>query len=213
MLPQYSGICCYTLSVNIQVEGQQGKKVDWVVKHSATVDGVSRMALNAWTQPMFDVPHLSASISEAGEDLIFELDLISKADMANDKIYVEKYYSWANDFYTKMQDAGQPLPPASLLVSRIIAGPINIRVKLANTDSNVDLAVSSVNQVLERWLDWLEDATEIPRVRRGTMLVRDNNLKRLSWTIACADPMNGGSQDAARAIAGPGDEAYIGQGS
>lgn len=53
---------------------------------------------------------------------------------------------------------------------------------------------------------FLEEATEIPRVRRGTMLTRDSELRRLWWAVVGKDPALGDrGPEIAAAMAGPGD--------
>lgn len=53
---------------------------------------------------------------------------------------------------------------------------------------------------------FLDEATEIARVRRGTMLGRDSELRRVWWAITAKDPALGDrGQEIAAAMAGPGD--------
>lgn len=74
--------------------------------------------------------------------------------------------------------------------------------------------------VLHLWsashrLNWLEDASEIARVRRGTMLSRDNVVRRLVRSVTAEEfsSLEESRDEVVRAIEGPGDEAYVGGGS
>lgn len=53
---------------------------------------------------------------------------------------------------------------------------------------------------------FLGEATEIARVRRGTMLGRDSELRRVWWAVTSKDKALGDrGPEIAAAMAGPGD--------
>ncbi|KAG5191033.1 hypothetical protein JKP88DRAFT_12018 [Tribonema minus] len=197
------------------IEGYLGTKVDWCSKVSTKgPGGDASYALSCWTFPMYDVPHLTVALSKSGDTLTLKADLIAKDDTMYSQDYLESYYggetlAWYESIVGNAHTTSLPVP--ATLRGRALASPGLVHV--SGPESEVaELFAASVDKITDMWLAWLADAAEIARVRRGTMLSRDNILRRMSWAVTCKDPMFGDqSQQIATAIAGPGDMAYVGQ--
>lgn len=200
-----------------EITGYLGQKVDWCSKSQATKDGTTVMSLSCWTFPMYDVPHLSLSVSTGPDGIGLEADLIAKDDLMYAQDYLDNYYggetlAWFEGIMDSSHTTAEPQSP--LLRGRVMSSPVHVDVKMPNEPGSLELLATSVDSLVTRWLEWLEDATEIPRVRRGTMLSRDNILRRMSFAVSCKNPMYGSdAQQISIAISGPGDQAYTGQAS
>ncbi|CAM9400645.1 unnamed protein product [Chrysoparadoxa australica] len=196
-------------------------KVDWCNVACTKAGETTKSSLQAWCMPMFDVPHLLVDVTTTGDEMLLELDIVAKDDLmypAADYLanyYGEKTQAWYNKVVENPLASVGPAP--ATVVGRILGSPVRVSVKLdGNNPEATSFAQGAINELAELWLGWLEDATEIPRVRRGTMLGRDTAIRRSYFALLGQDPLLGDSDNAklvAAAMVGPGDAAYTGQAS
>eukprot|EP00904_Undaria_pinnatifida_P006084 jgi/Undpi1/2605/HiC_scaffold_13.g05984.m1 len=77
---------------------------------------------------------------------------------------------------------------------------------MPDTEENAAVLSKAAEDLAMRWLGFLDEATEIARVRRGTMLGRDSELRRVWWSVTGKDKALGDrGPEIAAAMAGPGD--------
>lgn len=200
------------------IAGFKGKKVDWVSRCSfATEDGSTRECLRAWVMPMFDVPHLSITLGKGPAGVMAELDLVAKDDVMSAKAYRDSYYAGEiSDWWAALVgNENVSLLPVSLdLKERALASPVHVSLSMPDTAENAAVLEKAAGDLVDRWLGFLDEATEIARVRRGTMLGRDSELRRVWWAVTARDPALGSrGEEIAAAMAGPGDMGYTGQAS
>ncbi|CAM9688718.1 unnamed protein product [Ascophyllum nodosum] len=200
------------------IAGFKGKKVDWVSRCSFQEgDGTTRQCLRAWVMPMFDVPHLSLSIGRGPEGLTAEMDLVAKDDLMYSKDYRNRYYSGPPSEWWEKTVGRENITPSTAptdLRERTLASPVLASFTMPDTQENADWVSKTAGDLVTIWLDFIAGAEEIPRVRRGTMLARDSELRRLWWAVASNDKTLGQrGPEIAAAMAGPGDMGYTGQAS
>ncbi|CAM9328732.1 unnamed protein product [Discosporangium mesarthrocarpum] len=200
------------------VEGFKGKKVDWVSKCITTgAGGSSKLSLRAWVMPMYDVPHLSITLEKGPEGLAAEMDLVAKDDLMYSKTYREQYYgtditTWWSSILSSPKVTAKPV--SMNIRERVMASPVQCSVTLPDDEDASALLEKAADDLVEQWLGYLDEATEIPRVRRGVMLSRDSELRRNYWFSTSSDPALGSrGPEIAAAMAGPGDQGYTGQAS
>ncbi|CAN0112169.1 unnamed protein product [Pylaiella littoralis] len=200
------------------IAGYQGKKVDWVSRCSfQEADGSSRECLRAWVMPMFDVPHLSITIGSGPSGLTAEMDLVAKDDLMYAKGYREQYYGGQVSAWWAALMNNPNITPTKVsmdLKARALDSPMHFSVTMPDTAENAAVLGKAAEDLTSAWLGFLDGAQEIARVRRGTMLGRDSELRRLWWAAASADKALGDrGGEIAAGMAGPGDMGYTGQAS
>ncbi|CAB1097786.1 unnamed protein product [Ectocarpus sp. CCAP 1310/34] len=200
------------------IAGFKGKKVDWVSRCTINeADGSTRECLRAWVMPMFDVPHLSITLGSGPNGLTAEMDLVAKDDVMYAKAYREQYYGGPTTAWWEAIMQNPNVVPAKVsmdLKERSLASPVHFSVTMPDTAENAAVLGNAAQEIAAIWLGFLDDATEIARVRRGTMLSRDSEVRRTWWAVTGNDKALGDrGQEIAAGMAGPGDMGYTGQAS
>ncbi|CAM9614946.1 unnamed protein product [Phaeothamnion confervicola] len=169
--------------------------------------------------PMFDVPHLTMALDVDDDGMLsVDLDIIAKEDLAYSQDYLDNYYGGETEkWYTSFMSSPLVKPKAAPtnMRGRVLVSPVRCSATMPNTEESMALLAGACDALVDRWLGWLDEATEIARVRRGTMLSRDKILRRMSWAVLSTDPtyrsLGEKGADLAAAIAGPSDTPYTGQ--
>mmetsp|Transcript_14951 Transcript_14951/g.22258 ORF Transcript_14951/g.22258 Transcript_14951/m.22258 type:complete len:280 (+) Transcript_14951:60-899(+) len=200
------------------IKGYLGSKIDWCSKLNLTgEDGFEKYSLMCWTFPMYNTPHLSIDIEKTTEKIFLKADLIPKEDLMYSQDYLEEFYEggvleWYNDLVENQLSEQQT--PSKYLRDRVLTSPTVVHISLPNSKEGDEILESGVEKLVDLWLGFLSEASEIPRMRRGTMLSRDSILRRMSFLILNQNSIFGArAQEVAVALVGPGDQAYIGQAS
>jgi len=205
------------------VQGYNGKKADYVsVYTDKNEDGsFSTFNIDGWVMPMFDVPHLKLSLSQKGGELNVFLDYIAKEDLSYSKEYLAQYYtrdavSWWSR--TMSNSLVKENPSDTNIFCRVLQSPLKVSFSVCDSKEAIAFVESVIDEFVERWLGWLDEATEIPRVRRGTIFSRDNTIRRINWQVLAEKNRDVFAEDSlakkiAAAQSGPGNEQYVGQAS
>ena len=184
-------------------------KIGWC---SATrLDGpqASFLHLSAQVAPNYDVPHLTLDITApANGPLSLAFDLTAREDVVANKFYVENFYKQAEPWFEKAKSRCTVVPNTAGLGMRALASPVNFN---AACDS-LDDAAAIADELVSLWSNWLQNPTEINRLKRGTAYARDCSMHKQRWMHYCGvvaglgEPSPQRAAEIASALAGPGDE-------
>lgn len=165
------------------------EEIDWLV-HSwlrNPQQNFSTMRLTTWLKPHIRVPHLAFEFGTIG-NIFFYMDYIPRTDLAMDLEYLYRYYEPVNQTFLQLQ-ANQNLSlfTSKSLYIRQFQSPISLCYTCAVTEDNLELIRRVANEMLERWLNWVNEADTVPETTRVDLAERDLFLRR---TSAERDPGN-----------------------
>ena len=121
-------------------------------------------------------------------DIFFYLDYIPRTDLLTDLDYLERYYEPVNQLFLNLQEE----PSLSMYTSKSVyirqfMSPIGLCYTSPATNDTVNLLRTFANEMLERWINWVEEAEPVPEDIRTALAEGDLFLRRSS---AERDPGN-----------------------
>lgn len=167
-----------------------GPEIDWMV-HSwlgNPAAGFANLHLTVWLGPHIRVPHLGIALLVWPEGW-FYVDSVPRTNLLADGAYYDAYYEPLNADWLAVREEN---PQLEWFTSR--AG--FIRASLSPTahchsfpreDENVDLVERLLNQHVDRWLGWVDEAEPVPPRERAALAATDLATRR---NIAERDPAN-----------------------
>lgn len=164
-------------------------EIAWLV-HSwlrIPATGFSNIRLTVWLGAQIRVPHLVFEFATT-PNLFFYMDYIPRADLLIDSEYFERYYKSVNSRYLEIRDN----PSLSQFVSkdayiRQFQSPNSLCYTSSPNPENILLLKSLAQEMLERWLIWVEQADSVPETEQFELGQRDFLVRRNS---AEKDPGN-----------------------
>ena len=166
-----------------------GPEIDWLVQSwlRNSQRNFSTMRLTTWLKPQIRIPHLAFEFGMM-PNLYFYIDYIPRTDLLTDLEYLDRYYEPVEQTYLTLRAN----PNLSLFVRkgvymRLFQSPINLCYTCAATEDNLALIRTVANEMLDRWLIWVDEAEPVPEDTRDSLAERDLFLRR---TSAERDPGN-----------------------
>ncbi len=176
-------------TVKGSLKNVSGAEIDWLV-HSWLRNpqrNFSTMRLTTWLKPHIRVPHLAFEFGTMGS-IFFYMDYVPRTDLGMDLEYLDRYYEPVNQTFLQLQ-ANQNLSlfTSKSLYIRQFQSPINLCYTCAATEDNLALIRTVANEMLDRWIIWVNEAEPVPEDTRENLAARDLFLRR---TAAERDPGN-----------------------
>jgi hypothetical protein len=168
----------------------KGEEIDWLVHSWLGNPGKSNfntMRLTTWLSSHIQVPHL---VFEFGTlpHVFFYIDYIPRTDLYTDLEYLNSYYEPVNETFLKLQ-ANPDLTSftSKSAYVRSFQSPISLCYTCLPNDNTLHLIRSVAHEMTERWLLWVDEATEVTENMRSVLAERDYFIRRSS---AEGDPGN-----------------------
>jgi hypothetical protein len=166
-----------------------GKEIDWLVhvlSHSEK-SNFSVMRLTIWLSSHIRVPHLTFEFGMV-PDIFFYIDYIPRCDLVTDLEYLKRYYEPVNETFLKLQSE----PTLSMYTSKSVyirefMSPSRLCYTSSATNEKVNLVSTLANEMLERWLTWIDEAEPVSEDARPALASRDLFIRRSSAEL---DPGN-----------------------
>lgn len=184
----------YYTSPNGDWEGSMkawsGPGLEWLVNSWLGNRQASILDMNAtaFLGPDTDVPHLVIVFGTIPK-LFFYADYTPRRDLLVDLEYLDRYYSDdVNKWYLGLR--GNPEFQWSVshgTYMRALMNPTTQSLMADLNDANIDALEPYVDQMVTRWLGWLDDAVPVPPEQRKTLQHRDHVIRASSYG---RDPMN-----------------------
>jgi Red chlorophyll catabolite reductase (RCC reductase) len=156
----------------------------WVGNRKASI---LDMNLQVWLDQRIDVPHLVLVFGTI-PDIFFYSDLVPRFDLMVDVDHLSRYYVEEDaDFLALRGDPRLTWSVSHGTYMRAFNSPVAHSYTAARTSETVELLRSAATARVERWLDWVERADEVPEDRRAALRARDHAVRTYGYTL---DPMN-----------------------
>lgn len=171
------------------IRAYTGPEVDWMV-HSWIANptaSFTNLHLTVWLGPQVRVPHFGLAFGTFPQVWCY-LDYLPRADLLVDLDYLDTYYEPLNEEHLDVRSRDG----LDVFVSRAL----HVRESLTDTAhvfscADHDLALPLVTELaharLDRWLQWVDEAPEVPEPERAALRERDEAVRR---NIAERDPAN-----------------------
>lgn len=177
-------------TVKGSLQNFSGNEIDWLV-HSWLRNpqrNFHTMRLTTWLKPHIRVPHLAFEFGTMPNLLFFYIDYIPRTDLLTDLEYLDRYYEPVEQTYLTLQaNPNLSLFTRKGVYMRLFESPINLCYTCAVTEDSLELIRTVANEMLDRWLIWVNEAEPVPEDTRATLAQRDLFLRR---TSAERDPGN-----------------------
>jgi Red chlorophyll catabolite reductase (RCC reductase) len=140
-----------------------------------------------WLGSHIRVPHLAFEFGTPG-DLLFYMDYIPRVDLSSNLEYLDRYYEPMNKTFWNFQDDSrfQPFASKSTYVRQVVS-PTSLCFTSPVTDDTLDFVSNTADEIMERWLRWVEEAEPVPEKERAFLSQRDLIVRR---AVAERDPGN-----------------------
>ena len=134
-----------------------------------------------------DVPHWIMVFGTV-PNLFFYFDFTPRRDLMTDTDYLDKYYGEINDEYLALR--GHPNFQWNVshgTYMRALTNPSTQSLTAELNDENIDILEEYAYKMLDRWMNWLDEAKPVPAEERDTLQKYDYTVRRLGYE---RDPMN-----------------------
>ncbi|KAA1420506.1 hypothetical protein FE697_016230 [Mumia zhuanghuii] len=157
----------------------------WIGNRSASI---LDMNLQVWLGPHIDVPHLVIVFGTIPNIFHFS-DLVARRDITTDIAYLDKYYEPENSSWLSLRSDDRFTWSVSHgTYMRAFLSPVGNSYVAASADADiVDTLRKAVEERVETWLSWVQNATPVPPEERAELRKRDHLLRTYGYTL---DPMN-----------------------
>lgn len=166
-----------------------GPQVEWFV-HSWIGNrqaSILDMNINVWLGQHLDAPHLCVVFGTVPH-LFHYSDLIARRDVGVDVDYVRRYYEAENDAWLALRgDDRFTWSVSHGAYMRSVLSPVAHSYTAERSAANVEVLRGHVLGRVERWLEMVASAPEVPEEERAALRARDHLLRRQIYTL---DPMN-----------------------
>lgn len=172
------------------VRGYTGPEIDWMVhSHMENVEaGFVNVHLTIWLGPHIRVPHFGMALGAFPQGWLF-LDSIPRSYLMADTHSYDTYYEPVNAEWEQVRAENpwtEPFVSRSAFV-RASLSPTAFCFMAPGDDRMTDLVVDVAERHLDRWLQWVEEADEVPVGERAALAAQDELIRR---NIAERDPAN-----------------------
>jgi hypothetical protein len=184
----------YYTSPNGEWEGSMkawsGPGMDWLVNSWLGNRKASILDMNAtaFLGQETDVPHLVVVFGTIPK-LFFYADYTPRRDLMSDVDYLDRYYGEdVNQWYLGLRghdnfqwsvSHGNYMRALTNPVTQSLMGELN--------DENIGILENYVDEMVTRWLGWLDDAEPVPEHERAALQKRDYVVREMGYA---RDPMN-----------------------
>ena len=181
----------YSLDGSIEgnLKAFTSEEIDWMI-HAWTgspTSSFSNMHLTIWLGPQTKVPHLWLALGTI-PDLFIYFDYGPRVDMSVETEYLDKYYEKANRRFMEFQHDERFSQFISQSVSvRQFLSPTAICLSAPPSEDRFELLEVVVNEMVDQWLEWVEQGDPVPVEEQPQMAARDHKLRK---EIAERDPVN-----------------------
>ena len=184
----------YYTSPNGEWEGSMkawsGPGMEWLVNSWLGNRQASILDMNAtaFLGQETDVPHLVIVFGTIPK-LFFYADYTPRRDLLVDLDYLDRYYGDdVNQWYLALRGH----PDFQWAVShgtymRALMNPVTQSLTAELNDANIDTLEPYVDEMVTRWLGWLDTAESVPTEERAELQRRDHTIRASSYG---RDPMN-----------------------
>ncbi len=184
----------YYQSPNGEFEGSMqawtgDKGCDWLVNSWLGNRKASILDMNAtaFLGQDTDVPHWIMVFGTV-PSLFFYFDFTPRRDLMTDTDYLDKYYGEINDDYLALR--GHPNFQWNVshgTYMRALTNPSTQSLTAELNDENIDILEAYAYKMLDRWMNWLDEAKAVPEAERTALQKYDYTVRRLGYE---RDPMN-----------------------
>jgi len=172
------------------VRGYTGPDVDWMIHSHMQNKGLGfvNVHLTIWLGPHIDVPHFGMALGAFPQAWMF-LDSVPRKVISTDADYFRTYYEPFNQEWLTLH---KETPGLEEFVSRdafvrATYSPTAWSFMAPGSQEIFDLARKTANAHMDRWLQWVDEATEVPLEKRAELAANDVATRR---NIAELDPAN-----------------------
>lgn len=184
----------YYTSPNGEWEGSMkawsGPGMEWLVNSWLGNRQASILDMNAtaFLGQETDVPHLVIVFGTIPK-LFFYADYTPRRDLMANVDYLDRYYGDdVNQWYLGLRghenfqwsvSHGNYMRALTNPVTQSLMGELN--------DENIDILEQYVDEMVTRWLGWIDSATPVPENERAELQRRDHTVREMGYA---RDPMN-----------------------
>ena len=184
----------YYTSPNGEWEGSMkawsGPGMDWLVNSWLGNRTASILDMNAtaFLDQQTDVPHLVIVFGTIPK-LFFYADYTPRRDIAADTNYLDRYYGDdVNQWYLALRghenfqwsvSHGTYMRALTNPATQSLTGDLN--------DNNIDILETYVDDMVSRWLGWIDRAEPVAEADRAALRQRDYTVREMGYA---RDPMN-----------------------
>ncbi len=170
--------------------GDPDNGAEWLV-HSwigNRKNSILDMNLQVWLGPHIDVPHLILVFGTI-PDIFFYSELVPRHDLMVDVEYLAKHYEPLNqDFLELRGDDRFSWSVSHGSYMRAFLSPVaHSYVAKDRSTETVEVLRNVVNTRVDKWLEAVRTATEVPTEERAALRERDHKVRTYGYTL---DPMN-----------------------
>ena len=172
------------------VRAYTGPDVDWMIHSHMQNKGLGfvNVHLTIWLGPHIDVPHFGMALGAFPQGWMF-MDSVPRKLIPTDLDYYKKYYE---PFNAEWEQIHKNTPGVEEFVSRdafvrATYSPTAWSFMGPGSQELFDLARTTANAHLDRWLQWVDEAVEVPADKRAELAANDLATRR---NIAELDPAN-----------------------
>ena len=166
-----------------------GPEIDWLVDSwiGNPKLSFSNMHLTRWLGPQTRVPHIGFAFGTL-PDIFVYMDYIPRSDTWVDLPYLDKYFEPVNQRFLEYrnQPGISPFISKALYVRQALS-PVTLCYTAKPTAENVAYTRELAHELLDRWLQWVDEAPKVTAAERPALAARDLAVRR---NICERDPAN-----------------------
>lgn len=178
---------------------------------------VEEFMINIWMGPSYDVPNVLLTFGEQSDEkyhVTADYVIRGATPVGSDPQYMEAYFNEdVSKFWDSANDGAAPLAPPKSMDTRLLASPAKISVG----DLSLEKATEICDKHIDRFLEWLEAAKQVPARSRGSFNMRDDKLRQFYYKGEVTKSVEDFGSQLGPVVAavntGPTAEAYVGGGS
>ncbi|TDC89028.1 oxidoreductase [Actinomadura sp. 7K507] len=167
-----------------------GPEVDWMVRSwlGNPAASFANLHLTVWLGPHVRVPHLGIALLVWPEGW-FYLDSVPRTNLLSDGEYYDRYYEPLNEQWlaVREQNPGFEWFTSRAGFIRASLSPTAHCYSFPRAEKNIDLVGRLLDEHVDRWLGWVDEAETVPEAERPALAATDLAIRR---NIAERDPAN-----------------------
>ncbi|HEY9596870.1 MAG TPA: red chlorophyll catabolite reductase [Cyanophyceae cyanobacterium] len=157
-----------------------GREIDWLVHSRLKKSTFGTMRLTTWLSSHIQVPHLAFEFGTI-PNIFFYMDYIPRTNLLMDLDYLERYYQPVNPTFLRLQaDTRLSLFTSKSTYIRLFQSPISLCYTCSATEEMLELVRTTAQEMLDRWLIWVDEAEPLPEEARKILAEQDLFLRRSS---------------------------------
>lgn len=166
-----------------------GPEIDWLVYSNIGTPGTSftNMHLTITLGSHIRVPNFGFALGTA-PDIFMYMDYLPRVDLWTDIAYFDKYYEPGNERFMQLRNDERFSPFVSQSASmRLYQTALSNCYMVPANDETIAIVRETAHEMLDRWLDWIDEAEPVPEAERAALAARDQFVAK---TICDRDPAN-----------------------